>query len=68
MIEFLDLLSKDVENAAGRLAGFEPVSEWVGEKIVLCALFVRFQGIIENQLKVGRRVSRVSVIHEALKA
>jgi hypothetical protein len=47
-IELLDLLLKYGENAASRIAGFEPVSERVGEKIVLCALLVRFQGIIEN--------------------
>ena len=48
LIEFLDLLSKHGENAASRIAGFEPVSERVREKIVLCAFFVRLQGIIEN--------------------
>jgi hypothetical protein len=48
LIEFLDLLLKHGENAASRIAGFEPVSERVREKIVLCAFFVRFHGIIEN--------------------
>jgi hypothetical protein len=48
LIEFLDLLLKHGENAASRIAGFDPVSEWVREKIILCAFFVRFQGIIEN--------------------
>ena len=48
LIEFLDLFLKHGENAASRIAGFEPVSERVREKIVLCAFFVRFQGIIEN--------------------
>ena len=69
MIEFLDLLLKDIENAAGRVAGFEPVSEWVGENIVLCALFVCLQGITENQLEVGRRasVSSVTVRHKGLR-
>jgi hypothetical protein len=47
------LLLKDVENVARRLAELELGSEWVGEKIVLCAFFVRFQGMIENKLKVG---------------
>jgi hypothetical protein len=46
------LLLKHDENAAGRNAGFEPVSEWVRGKIVLCAFLVRSQGIIENQLEV----------------
>ena len=47
-IEFLDLLLKHGENSASRIAGFEPVSERVREKIVLCAFFVRSQGIIKN--------------------
>jgi len=48
LIELLDLLLKHSENAASRIAGFEPVSERVREKIVLRALFVSFQGIVEN--------------------
>jgi hypothetical protein len=48
LIELLELLLKHGENAASRIAGFEPVSEWVREKILLCAFFVCFQGIIEN--------------------
>jgi hypothetical protein len=48
LIEFLDLLLKHGENAVGRIAGFEPVSERVCEKILLCAFFVRFQGIVKN--------------------
>jgi len=42
------LLSKHGKNAASRIAGFEPVGERVREKIVLCACFIPFQGIIEN--------------------
>jgi hypothetical protein len=48
LIELLDLLLKHGENAARRIAGLEPVSEWVLKEIVLCALLVRFQGIVEN--------------------
>ena len=48
LIEFLDLLLKYGENAASRIAGFEPVSERVREKIILCPFFVRFQSIVEN--------------------
>ncbi len=48
LIELLDLLSKNGENAVSRIAGFEPVGEWVREGVLLCAFFVRFQGIIEN--------------------
>jgi hypothetical protein len=48
LIELLDLLLKHGENGTSRIAVFEPVGERVREKIVLRALFVRFQGIIEN--------------------
>jgi len=48
LVEFLDLLSKHGENAASRIADFEPVSERVREEILLCAFFVRFHGIVEN--------------------
>ena len=48
LIEFLDLFLKHGENAASGIGGFEPVSERVREKIVSCAFFIRFQGIIEN--------------------
>jgi hypothetical protein len=47
-IELLDLLLKHGEKAASRIAVFESASEWVREKIILCAFFVRFQGTIEN--------------------
>jgi hypothetical protein len=48
LIELLDLLLKHGENAARRIAGFEPASERVRGKILLCAFFVRFQGTIKN--------------------
>ena len=48
LIELLDLLLKHAKDAASRIAGLEPVSERVRKKIVLCAFFVRFQGIIKN--------------------
>jgi hypothetical protein len=64
LTELLDLLLKHRENAVRRIAAFEPVGERVREKIVLRALFVRFQCIIENLLEVGRCGSRVSVRHE----
>jgi hypothetical protein len=47
-IEFLDLLLEHGENAARRIAGLELVSKWVLKEIHLCALLVRFQGIVEN--------------------
>jgi len=38
----------------------------MGKKILLCLFFVRFQGIIEYQLEVGRRGGhRVSMGHES---
>jgi hypothetical protein len=58
------LLLKDVENAARRVAALELGSEWVGEKILPCAFFVCFQGIIEDKLEVGRCGSRVSMRHK----
>ena len=48
LIEILYLLLKHCENAARRIAGLEPVSEWVFNEIVFCALLVYFQCIIEN--------------------
>jgi hypothetical protein len=48
LIKLLDLPLNHGENTASRITGFEPVSERVREKIVLCAFFVRFQGIVEN--------------------
>ena len=58
------MLLEHGENATGRIAGLEPVGEWVLKKILLCALLVRFQGIVENWLEVGRCGSRVDVRHE----
>ena len=52
LIKFLNLLLKNSENAARRIAGLEPASEWVLEEIGLCALLVLFQGIVENELEV----------------
>jgi hypothetical protein len=63
-IKLLDILLKHGENAAGGIAGFQPVGEWVGERIHLGTLFVRFQGIIENLPEVRRCGSRVSVRHK----
>jgi hypothetical protein len=52
-VEIWNLLSKHYENAAGGVTGLELGSEWVGKKVLFCAPFVCFQGIIENELKVG---------------
>ena len=48
LIELLYLLLKHGEDVASRIAGFEPVSERMREKILICPFSVRFQGIIEN--------------------
>ena len=64
LVELLDLLFKDGENAIRRITAFEPVSERVGEKIVLRAIFICFQGIIENELEVGGCGGGVSVRHK----
>ena len=52
LIELLDFLLKHDENAAWRIAGLEPVSEWVLKEILLCALVVRSQGIVKNYSEV----------------
>ena len=44
---------KDGENRAGRIAVLELDGEWMGKKIHLGALFVRFQGITEYKLEIG---------------
>ena len=55
------MLLKQNENAAGRVAGLELGGEWVVKKVLLCASFICFQGIIENWLEGGGRCgSRVS--------
>jgi len=53
LIELLDLLLKHDENAARRVAGLKLSGKRVGEKVLLCASFVRFQGIVEDQFEVG---------------
>ena len=48
------------------MAGLELGDEWMGKKIAFCLLFVGFQGIVENKLKVGGlRASRVSKRHKS---
>jgi hypothetical protein len=48
----LHLLLKHDENGAGRLAGLELGCEGMGKKVVLCLLFVGFQGVTKNKLEV----------------
>jgi hypothetical protein len=43
---------KNGENCAGRVAFLELGGERMGKKILLCALFVCFQSIVENELEI----------------
>jgi hypothetical protein len=52
LIELVDLPLKDVKNVARRAAVLELGSEWVCEKVLLHASFVRSQGTIEDMLEV----------------
>lgn len=61
-IELFGLLLKHKEDAVGRVAGLELGGEWVRKKVLLCATFICFQGLVENLLEVGgRRGSIVSM-------
>jgi hypothetical protein len=42
------LLLKDIENCGGRIARLKLGGKWMGEQILLCASFVRIQGIIDD--------------------
>jgi hypothetical protein len=44
----LDLLSKESDNGAWSIAGFEQDGQWMRKEICLCSSFVYLQGIIEN--------------------
>ena len=63
LIKLLNMLLKHGENAASGLAGFEAVGELVRERIDLGTFFVRFQGILENELEVGLCGSGMGVRH-----
>jgi hypothetical protein len=64
-MDSLDLLMNDSENVGGRVASLELEGKWMCEKIGLCAFFVLFQGIIQNQLEIGGwDGGGVSVRHE----
>jgi hypothetical protein len=54
---------KHGQNTVRRIAGIEPFSERVLEKIVPRASFVRFQGIVKYLLEVGRCGNGLSVRH-----
>ena len=47
-IKLLDLSSKNSSNAARRIAFLELCGEWVPQKVLLCPLSIRFQGIVKN--------------------
>ena len=48
LIESLDLLLKDNDNGTRRITALEPGGERMGEKIVLCTLFIGVQGIVDH--------------------
>jgi hypothetical protein len=48
LIEVLDLLVKQGKNGARRVAGLELGGEWVRKEVLLCLLFVCFQGMAKN--------------------
>ena len=63
---------KHEENVPRRVAVLQLGGKWVGEKVVPGASFVRFQGTIEDCLKIGGRGgsgsgSGVSVRHMGVK-
>lgn len=55
LIIHLNLLLKNEENRLGGVACPELCSEWMGEKILLCTLFICFQGTNYYKLEMGRR-------------
>jgi hypothetical protein len=55
LIDFLDLLLKHEENGTWRVAGLELFGERMGKKILLCTLFIYFQGIVDYRIEAGGR-------------
>jgi hypothetical protein len=47
-VESMDLLMKDGENGAGRVASLQLGGKWVREEIVFCYVSVCLQGIIKD--------------------
>ena len=46
---------KHSENGSRGVASLELGGKWMCEKVLLCLSFVLFQGIVEDELEVGRR-------------
>jgi hypothetical protein len=44
---------KDGENCTGGVAFLELGGEWMSEKILLSAVFICFQSIVEDKLEIG---------------
>jgi len=56
---------KHEENGSWRVAGLELFGERMGKKILLCTLFICFQGIIDYQTEArGRGGGAVSARHK----
>ena len=51
LIELVDWLLKDGEDCVRGITGLELCGEWMRKEVLLCALFVCFQGAIENLLE-----------------
>ncbi len=47
-MDTLDLVMNEGENGGGRVAVLELGDKWMGKEIILCALFVGVQGIVED--------------------
>ena len=54
---------KDSCHSSGRAALWEPSVEPMVEKVLLCASLIFSQGIVENQLEVGRQCGRMGLRH-----
>jgi signal transduction histidine kinase len=48
LTEILDLLLKDCEDGAGGITRLELCGERMCKEVLLCALFIRFQGVIDD--------------------
>ncbi len=47
-MDTVDLVMNEGENGGGRVAVLELGDKWMGKEIILCALFVGVQGIVED--------------------
>ena len=58
------MLLEDFKNGGGGVAGLKSCGEWVCKEVLFRALFILFQGIVDDELEVrGRGGSSVSMRH-----